>query len=155
MFTKSLTSGKVPSDWNHANIAPVYKNGDKHNPANYRPISFTCISCKLLEHIFSSNIMKHLEKNNILYNLQHGLRQNRSCETQIILLIHELASQHDKNTQIDLLIMDFAKAFDKVPRQRLLYKLRYYGISPQVTNWVKSFLFKQNTNSGPRKYNIR
>ena len=155
IFTKSLTSGKVPSDWNHANIAPVYKNGDKHNPANYRPISFTCISCKLLEHIFSSNIMKHLEKNNILYNLQHGLRQNRSCETQIILLIHELASQHDKNTQIDLLILDFAKAFDKVPRQRLLYKLRYYGISPQVTNWVKSFLFKQNTNSGPRKYNIR
>jgi hypothetical protein len=36
--------------------------------------------------------------------------------------------------------MDFAKAFDKVPHQRLLYKLRYYGISPQVTSWVKSFL---------------
>jgi hypothetical protein len=84
--------------------------------------------------------MKHLEKNNILYNLQHGFRQNRSCETQIISLIHELASQHDKNTQIDLLIIDFVKAFDKAPHQRLLYKLRYYGISPQVTNWVKSFL---------------
>ena len=35
--------------------------------------------------------MKHLEKNNILYNLQHGFRQNRSCEIQIISLIHELA----------------------------------------------------------------
>jgi hypothetical protein len=41
IFTKSLTSGKVPSDWNHANVAPVYKKGDKHNPANYRPISLT------------------------------------------------------------------------------------------------------------------
>ena len=36
--------------------------------------------------------------------------------------------------------MDFAKAFDKVPHQHLLYKLTYYGISPQVTSWVKSFL---------------
>jgi hypothetical protein len=33
--------GKVPSDWNHANVAPMYKKGDKHNPANYRPISLT------------------------------------------------------------------------------------------------------------------
>jgi retron-type reverse transcriptase len=97
--------------------------------------------------------MKHLEKNNILCNLLHGFRQNRSCETQIISLIHELASQHDKNTQIDLLIMDFAKAFDKVPHQRLLYKLRYY-ITP--SNKLGQIIpFKQNTNSGPRKYNIR
>jgi hypothetical protein len=29
IFTKSLTSGKVPSDWNHANVAPMYKKGDK------------------------------------------------------------------------------------------------------------------------------
>jgi hypothetical protein len=66
--------GKVPSDWNHANVTPVLKKGDKHNPGNYRPISMTCIACKLLEHIFASNMMQHLETNNILYELQHGFR---------------------------------------------------------------------------------
>ena len=51
IFTRSLQTGKVPSDWNHANVTPVFKKGDKHNPGNYRPISLTCIACKLLENI--------------------------------------------------------------------------------------------------------
>jgi hypothetical protein len=112
LFTKSLETDKVPSDWNHENVMPVLKKGDKHNPGNYRPISITCIACKLLEHIFASNMMQHLETNNILYELQHGFRAKRSCESQIISLIHELSQNNDKNIQTDLIIMDFAKAFD-------------------------------------------
>ena len=94
LFTKSLENGKVPSDWNHANVTPVLKKGDKHNPGNYRPISITCIACKL--HIFASNMMQHLETNNIFYKLQHGFRAKRSCESQIISLIHELSQNNDK-----------------------------------------------------------
>jgi hypothetical protein len=48
IYKKSVETGQVPVDWNHANVTPVYKKGDKHHPANYRPISLTCISCKLL-----------------------------------------------------------------------------------------------------------
>ena len=99
LFTKSLDTDKVPSDWNHANVTPVFKKGDKHNPGNYRPISLTCIACKLLEHIFASNMMQHLETNNTLYELQHGFRAKRSCESQIISLIHEL-SQEDLEAAI-------------------------------------------------------
>ena len=122
-FTKSIHTGKVPHDWNHANVTPVFKIGDKHHPGNYRPISLACISCKLLEHIIASNIMKHFESNNILYDLQHGFRAHRSCESQIISLIHQLSLNNDKNIQTNLIIMDFAKAFDKVPHNRLLFKL--------------------------------
>ena len=35
--------------------------------------------------------MDHLEKKNILYNLQHGFRSTRSCETQLMSFIQELA----------------------------------------------------------------
>jgi hypothetical protein len=37
--------------WKHANVAPAYKKGEKYNAANYRPISLTCISCKIMEHV--------------------------------------------------------------------------------------------------------
>jgi len=140
IYKKSMETGQVPLDWNHANVTPVYKKGDKHHPANYRPISLTCISCKLLEHVIASNMMEHLESNNILYEMQHGFRSNRSCESQIISLAHQLAQNNDKNIQTDLIIMDFAKAFDKVPHKRLIFKLTFYGISDQITNWITSFL---------------
>ena len=43
----SLESGVVPSDWKASNVAPVYKKDPKYNPENYRPISLTCMCCKL------------------------------------------------------------------------------------------------------------
>ena len=87
IFQKTLETGKIPYDWKHANVCPVFKKGDKHNAINYRPISLTCI----MEHIIASNLMKHLESNNILYDLQHGFRSSRSCETQLISFIQKLA----------------------------------------------------------------
>ena len=126
IYKNSVETGQVPLDWNHANVTSVYKKGDKHHPANYRPISLTCISCKLLEHVMASNMMEHLESNNILYEMQHGFRQNRSCESQIISLAHQLAQNNDKNIQTDLIIMDFAKAFDKVPHTHLQAKILWY-----------------------------
>lgn len=140
IFKKSYESGITPNDWKHANVAPVFKKGDKHKPANYRPISLTCICCKLMEHIVTSHIMKHLESNKILYDLQHGFRHSRSCETQLLSFIQELQSTNNSNAQTDLIIMDFAKAFDKVPHRHLLYKLNHFGITGNTLNWISAFL---------------
>ena len=76
LFQKSLDSGTLPQIWKDANVASVYKKGERSNPANYRPISLTCILCKTLEHIDASSITKHLSKLNILYELQHGFRES-------------------------------------------------------------------------------
>ena len=84
--------------------------------------------------------MQHLDKHNILHDAQHGFRKHRSTETQLIQLIDNLAHNIDNRIQTDAILLDFQKAFDKVPHQRLLYKLAYYGISPQAHNWVQSFL---------------
>ena len=43
IFERSLATGEVPSNWTKANVS--YKTGDKSDPANYRPISLTCILC--------------------------------------------------------------------------------------------------------------
>ena len=67
-------------------------------------------------------------------------RLARSCGTQLVSFIQELASSTDKNIQTDVIVMDFAKAFDKVPHKRLLYKLQCYGISNNTLNWIQDFL---------------
>ena len=40
---------------------------------------------------------------------------------------HLLVSSLDNGGQINNTYLDMAKAFDKLPQEKLLYKLRYYG----------------------------
>ena len=140
LFQASLNQGKVPKDWKEANVTPLFKKGDKSDPGNYRPVSLTSITCKILEHIIYSNIINHLDKHNVLTPHQHGFRKYRSCETQLIGLIDDFAKGLDKNEQIDAILLDFSKAFDKVHHLSLLKKLKYFGITGPLHHWIHDFL---------------
>jgi len=140
IYKASLHQQHLPSDWKTAHVTPIFKKGSRKCPANYRPISLTSIPCKIFEHIIYSTIYKHLENNSILCDAQHGFRKHRSCETQLIITIHDIASRLNAGEQIDVLFLDFSKAFDKVPHDRLIYKLHYYGIRGSYLEWIKQFL---------------
>ena len=94
----------------------------------------------MLENILASNIVKHLDGQGILYDLQHGFREKRSCETQLIMLIEDHARSASVGKQTDIILLDFSKAFDKVNHSKLLWKLHQYGIRGQVLSWVRAFL---------------
>ena len=140
MFQLSLDEGKIPDEWRKANIVPIFKKGEKHQPSNYRPVSLTSIACKLLEHIIHSTVMDHFDRHNILCDEQHGFRSRRSCETQLVVTLNQIAKNMDQGHQTDIILLDFSKAFDKVPHERLLLKLAYYGVKGSTLNWIKDFL---------------
>jgi len=48
IFQASLDQGILPSVWKSAAVVPVFK---KRKQIRYRPVSLTCICCKILEHI--------------------------------------------------------------------------------------------------------
>ena len=41
---------------------------------------------------------------------------------------------------MDVEYLNFQKAFDKVPHQRLLIKLKAYGIGESMINWIQAWL---------------
>ena len=84
--------------------------------------------------------MKLLENNNILTDLQHSFRKHRSCETQSIKTVNDLAKSMNHGEQIDSILLGFSKAFDKVCYWKLLLKLEHYGIRGRNFQWVKKFL---------------
>ena len=84
--------------------------------------------------------MDHLQSLNLLSGAQHGFRRKRSCESQLILVINELAKSLNNGDQIDVILLDFQKAFDNVPHEKLLIKLQQYGITGQLHRWINSFL---------------
>ena len=65
--------------------------GDASKLENYRPVSLTSICCKTLELILVSNIMDHLEHNQILRPEQHGFHSYHSCETQLFEVVDDLS----------------------------------------------------------------
>ena len=142
IFTASLAQGEVPKGWKHALIVPAYKGGGKcrSSPENYRPISLTSIVCKLMEHILYSKIMSHLSNHKVLSDYQHGFREKRSCETQLLLTTNDFANVLNDGGQIDSILLDFSKAFDKVDHEKLCHKLDHYGIRGIHLQWITSFL---------------
>ena len=149
IFQKSLDTSMVPADWKKAQVCPLFKKSSKQDPANYRPISLTCILCKTMEHIIASGLTKHFNQNDILYDLQHGFQERRSCETQLLQLIDDLARNMKEGKQTDLVLLDFSKAFDKVNHLKLLYKLQVHGVQGRTLGWIDS-PFRQESNSCPQ-----
>ena len=140
LFQASLDQGQVPMDWKSAYITPIYKKGDKTSAENYRPVSLTSISCKLLEHVICTNIMKHMELHGLLTDVQHGFRKSRSCETQLITACNDFANTINEGGQTDAILLDFSKAFDKVHHRSLLKKIDHLGITDKLLQWIDSFL---------------
>ena len=75
-----------------------------------------------------------------MYDLQHGFREKRSCETQLVMLVEDLARNASNGRQTDLILLDFSKAFDKVNHSKLIWKLHNYGIRSDVLSWIRAFL---------------
>ena len=125
IFNESFARGNVPENWRQANVSPVFEKSEKYDAANYRLVSIRCICCKTLEYILVSNINKHLDC--ILTDCQHGFRNQRPCETQLVQFVHNIISNLDGavnrgHKQTGLIIMNLAKGFDKVPHGRLFHK---------------------------------
>jgi len=140
IFRQSLNTGVVPEDWRRANVTPIFKKGAKSEPGNYRPVSLTSVSCKLLETLVKNGIMAHLQAHNLINPSQHGFMAGRSCCTNLVEFMEEVTRSVDEGAAVDIIYLDFAKAFDKVPKERLLEKLRAHGIKGQVLNWIRNWL---------------
>ena len=141
LFQQSIDTGEIPKEWSLANICPLFKKSDRSLACNYRPVSLTCVPCKLLEHIVCSNIMAHLDGYKLLSDRQHAFKKRHSCETQLTAVINYWAKILDNRGQVDPFILDFEKAFDTPPHELLISKLFSYGIGGKTLKWIDSFLW--------------
>lgn len=140
LFNKSLESGCIPQEWREAEVVAIFKKGTKSDPGNYRPVSLTCISCKVLESLIRDALVNYFNENKLYAESQHGFRNKRSCMTQLLQVMNDLTKIIDEGDTMDMVYLDFKKAFDSVPHKRLLLKLSGYGISGALLNWIKQFL---------------
>ena len=140
LYNNILKSHDIPEDWRSAIITALFKKGDKTDPGNYRPVSLTCIACKIMESIVYDHIVKHMIENNLFSNKQYGFISKRSAALQLLNVLEIWSSILDEDGIIDNINMDFQKAFDSVPHRRLLGKLISYGIEGDIILFIEAFL---------------
>ena len=75
-------SGIFPDDLKQSRVTPIFKDGDKRECGNYRPISVILPIAKILEMLISNQLAVYLNDNNIIVTQQPGLSKmpfHRNC----------------------------------------------------------------------------
>jgi len=150
IFQKSYDTGVLPDDWKTQSVCPIYKKGNRSDPANYRPVSLTCIPCKLMESIVRDQVLDFVNTSNILTCHQHGFRKRRSCLTNLLETFEAWTSALDEGFGIDVIYLDYKKAFDTVPHNRLMMKLTALGLPEKILSWIHNFLTDRKMRVGLR-----
>ena len=121
-------------------MTPLLKKPPATRVCNYRPISLTSSVCKVLETLVKDDILSHLTVNSLITSSQYGFLPGKSTLSQLISSVSDWVSSVNENEQTEVIYVDYAKAFDTVCHQKLLLKLKSYGMCGEVWKWLNSFL---------------
>ncbi|KFV00654.1 RNA-directed DNA polymerase from mobile element jockey, partial [Tauraco erythrolophus] len=66
IFGQSWLTGEVPLDWRLADVTPIYKKGRKEDPGNYRPVSLTSVTGKVMEQVILSAVNEHIQVKRVI-----------------------------------------------------------------------------------------
>lgn len=142
LFNLSFKSGIVPNCLKVSKCVPVFKSGNPQDFSNYRPISLISCFAKLQEKIVSLQMMKYLNKFNILFEHQYGFRANHSTMHPLIHFLNKINNSLNMNSPEFTLgiFIDLKKAFDTCNFNILLSKLNHYGFRGISNCWFHSYL---------------
>ena len=96
----------------------------------------TSIASKICEKIVRKSIVNFWTDHQVFIGEQFGFMKKRSCLSQLLDTFHSWAKARNDSHKADVILLDFTKAFDSVPHQRLLAKLKGYGIGGNLLNWL-------------------
>jgi hypothetical protein len=143
LTTLCFHEGVFPSIYKTASVTPLLKKIglDCDNVTNYRPISNLHTISKIVERLFLSRVLNHVEKAPCFNRFQSAYRRNHSTETAILRLLNDAYTTADKKSRTLLIQLDLSAAFDTIDHTTLLRRLEHtFGLSDSVLHWIQSYL---------------
>ena len=87
----------------------------------------------------ASNVVTHLDKHDLLYDLQHGFREKRVMRNSAYHVVRGPCKNISAGKETDLILLDFSKAFDKDNHSKLLWKRHQYANRANALSWISAF----------------
>lgn len=104
------------------------------------PISMTSTCCRAMERILNNAILSYLLQNQLTTKHQHEFIRKRSTCTNLLECLQDWTVNLQLRKCTDVVYFDFKKAFDSVSHPKLLIKLKAYGLTGNLLNWITNFL---------------
>ncbi|GBN27646.1 hypothetical protein AVEN_33139-1 [Araneus ventricosus] len=125
-----------PTEWliTATNLAKIQR------ASSYRPISLLPTIGKVLEKLLTQRLNFHLEKNNILNNLQYGFREGRSTEMAITKLLYTIHNGKASGDHVLVFSIDITGAFDNIQHSAIASYLDNSKCPANIINIFKNIL---------------
>ena len=82
----------------------------KSNISNYRPISLTSVTGKLMERGIANTLYEHLSCNGLLSSVQHGFVKGKSTCTNLLECVNDWTLILQDKSCVTVAYVDFSKA---------------------------------------------
>src|SRR2546426_5747843 len=109
IFQSIMSIGKLPKQWKHAFVTPVFKKGISSCLSNYRPISLTCVGCKLFEKVIKDVLVQYLFSNDLITAQQHGFLAKHSTCTNLLESLNDWTMALDERDSVAVAYIDFLR----------------------------------------------
>ena len=88
-------------------MTPIYKDGDKADPSNFRPISVVPVATKILEKLIASHLGMYLESHNFLHEHQGAYHHGKSSEQIFLCAVDSIVRALDQGLVVCSAFLDF------------------------------------------------
>lgn len=140
LVNSSLKEGIIPKLLKTSIIRPIFKNGDKTNYNNYRPISILPIIEKVLEEIVARRLNDFLTKYKVINSNQFGFQKGKNLNQLLGKFSDQINHCLSNNMHCLALFIDFSKAFDTLSHEKIIESLERSGIRGECIKWFKNYL---------------
>ena len=140
LFNTSIETSIFRDSWKLARVTPIFKEGDKDDKSNYRPISVLPAISRLFEKLTTDQLYQFMEKNGLFSTDQSGFLRQHSTLTSLLKSTDDWYRGLDLGKLVGMVFIDLRKAFDTVDHSILCQKLKHYGIRKRELSWFKSYL---------------
>ena len=138
MLDAAFQRGVLPDDVKSSLVTPVFKKGDKRDPANYRPIAVGEPLCRLYAAILNRRIVSWAEEAGLRAPCQAGFRPRMSTEHQLFALRHFIDRSRFQKQPLFAAFVDLRKAYDNVQHPLLWASLQRKGVHGKMLAAIQS-----------------